>query len=62
MSDTVSLDVLRKIVREEVRKAFLEVLLELIPYISDEEQEEIDQTAGSPDDYKEEDFVEWNGK
>jgi len=58
---SVPLEELRKIIREEVHRAFLEVMLELVPYISDEEQREIEHTAGSPEDYCEEDFIEWSG-
>jgi len=62
MSASVSLDLLRKVVREEVRKAFLEVMPEFIPYVSQEEQEELDEALGSPEDYREEDFVDWSGE
>ena len=56
-----SVEELRRIVREEVRRALLEVLVELLPYVSREEQEEVERAAGRPSDYKEEDFVEWSG-
>ena len=62
MSTSVSLDLLRKVVREEVRKAFLEVMLEFIPFVSQEEPEELDKALGSPQDYREEDFVDWSGE
>lgn len=52
---------LEKIVREEVRRALLEALIELLPYVDEEEQKEVEKLAGEPSDYKEEDFVEWNG-
>ena len=58
----VSIDVLRRIVREEVKRALLEAVVELLPEVSEEEQEEIEVIAGKPSDYKEEDFVEWNGE
>ena len=48
---------LRELVRREVRSALMEFMIELLPYVSDEEQEEIDEIAGKPEDY-EEDFVE----
>jgi len=51
---------LRELVRREVRKALMEFTIELLPYVSDEEQEEIDEIAGKPEDYGE-DFVEWSG-
>ncbi len=61
MSITISEETLRKIIREEVKKALLEVLLELIPSVDEEEQKDIEEKAGSPQDYSEEDFVEWSG-
>jgi len=36
--------------------------MELIPYVSDEEQEEIEKIAGKPEDYKDEEFEVWNGR
>ena len=53
----VSIDVLRRIVREEVKRALLEALVELLPEVSEKEQEEIEVIAGKPGDYREEDFV-----
>ncbi len=61
MSTTINEETLRRIIREEVKRALLEVLLELIPYVDEEEQKEIDEKAGSPQNYAEEDYVEWNG-
>ena len=60
MSITINEETLRRIIREEVKQALLEVLLELIPYVDEEEQKEIDEKACSPQDYAEEDFVKWN--
>ncbi len=56
---TFDLSEIRKVIREEVKKAVLEALTELVPYVSDEEQEEIERIAGKPEDYSEEDFEEW---
>ncbi|MCE4605918.1 MAG: hypothetical protein F7B59_01105 [Desulfurococcales archaeon] len=61
MSLTVNEKTLRSIIREEVRKAVLEALLEMVPVVDDVEQAEIDGEAGSPEEYEEEDFVEWSG-
>jgi len=58
---SITVDVIRRVVREEVRKALLEVLVELIPYVDDEEQREIEHAIGSPKDYRKEDFVDWSG-
>ena len=49
----MSLEDLRTIVREEMRKALLEAFKELVPYVSDEEQAEMDEIAGEPEDYDE---------
>lgn len=59
---SITVDVIRRVVREEVRRALLEVLVELIPYVDDEEQREIESVAGSPEDYSKEDFADWSGK
>ncbi len=61
MSLTVNEETLRSIIREEVRKAVLEALLEMVPVVDDVEQAEIDREAGSPEEYEEEDFVKWSG-
>ena len=55
----MSLEELRIIIREEMRKAMLEAFKELVPYVSEEEQAEIDEIAGKPEDY-DEDFEELN--
>ena len=53
----MSLEDLRIIIREEMRKALLEAFKELVPYVSEEEQAEIDEIAGKPEDY-DDDFEE----
>ncbi|MEB3778779.1 MAG: hypothetical protein GSR85_00895 [Desulfurococcales archaeon] len=58
----ISIKELRKIVREEVRRALLEALTELLPPVGEEEQREIEKIAGKPSNYKKEDFTEWNGQ
>ena len=58
----LALKSLEKIVREKVRRALLEALIELLPYVDEEEQKEVEKLAGKPSDYKEEDFVEWNDR
>lgn len=35
--------------------------MEMVPVVDDAEQAEIDREAGSPEEYEEEDFVEWSG-
>lgn len=53
---TVSIDIeeLRKLIQESVREVFdskmKELLLNLLPYVSDEEQKEIEKMFGEPDD------------
>ena len=57
----VSVEELRKIVREEVKRALLEVLVELLPPVEEDEQREIEEVAGEPSDYREEEFMDWGG-
>ena len=52
---------IRKAIREEIRKTLLEAIMELIPPVNSTEQKEIEQKAGSPNMYREEDFIEWSG-
>ena len=40
----------------------LKALMEIVPYVSDEEQEEIEKIAGKPEDYDENEFEAWNGQ
>ena len=51
---------LRRVFREEVRKALLEAMLELVPYVDEEEQRELDEILGEPKDYSEENFEKAN--
>jgi len=57
---SITVDEIRRAVCEEVRKALLEVLVELIPYVNEEEQREIESFIGSSEDYSKEDFVDWS--
>ena len=57
---TITVEELRRIVREEVRRALLEAFLELIPPVDEGEQREIERIAGKPSDYREE-FMDWSG-
>ena len=41
---------------------FLKALMEIVPYVSDEEQEEIEKIAEKPEDYDENEFEAWNGQ
>ncbi|MCD6323645.1 MAG: hypothetical protein J7L55_00845 [Desulfurococcales archaeon] len=59
---TITVEELRRIVREEVRRALLEAFLELVPFVDEEEQREIEGAAGKPSDYREEEFIYWSGK
>lgn len=58
---SITVDTIRRVVREEVRKTLLEVLVELIPYVDGQEQEEIESIAGSPKASSKEDFTDWSG-
>mgnify|MGYP000568940455 CR=1 FL=1 len=59
---TITVDELRRIVREEVKRALLEAFLELVPVVGEEEQREIERIAGKPSDYREEEFMNWSGR
>ncbi len=56
----ITIEELRRIVREEVIRALLEALVELLPVV-DEEEREIESIAGKPSDYREEEFTDWSG-
>jgi hypothetical protein len=53
---------LKALIKQSVREVFQEEWFKfyemLIPYISDEEQQEIEQEFGSPSNYDEGDFVD----
>ncbi len=48
----------RRVLREELRRELRKIFLELLPYVSDEEQEEIEREF-SPDEQEEFVRVEW---
>jgi len=52
-----STEELRRIVREEIKKALLEALVELLPTVDEEEQREVERIAGKPSDYSAEEFM-----
>ncbi|MGB3494664.1 MAG: hypothetical protein WBA57_18195 [Elainellaceae cyanobacterium] len=73
-ANTLDTQALKGIIKESIREVLPEILGELlreerlklckmlIPTVSDEEQEEINQELGSPNDFDEEEFVnltEW---
>ena len=51
-----------ELIEKKVREALLKALMELTPYVSDEEQKEIEIIAGDPEDYDKGEFETWNGK
>ena len=53
---------LEEIIDEMIKKALLKAPMEIVPYVSDEEQEEIEKIAGKPEDYDENEFEAWNGQ
>ncbi|WP_457549800.1 hypothetical protein [Archaeoglobus sp.] len=57
----VTKEELEEIIEKKLREALLKVFMEIIPYVSDEEEKEIEEIAGSPEDYDEGDFEEWDG-
>ena len=59
---SITVEELRRIVREEVKRALLEAFLELVPVVGEEEQREIERIAGKPGDYREEEFMNWSGR
>ncbi len=59
---SLSVEELRKIIREEVKRALLEALTELLPSVDEDEQREIEEVAGEPSDYSEEEFMDWRGR
>lgn len=52
---------LEDIIEKKVREALIKALMELTPYVSEEEQKEIEKIAGQPEDYENE-FELWNGQ
>ena len=58
---TVSVEELRKSMRKEDKRTLLETLTELLPSVDEDEQREIEEIAGEPSDYREDEFVDWRG-
>jgi len=58
----ISKEELEEIIERKVREAILKALMELTPYVSDEEQEEIEEIVGKPEDYDESEFEAWDGQ
>ncbi len=58
----ISKEELEELIEKKVREALIKALMEITPYVSDEEQEEIEKIAGNPEDYDESDFETWNGQ
>jgi len=53
----VSTEELRRIVREEIKRALLDTLVELLPTVDEQEQREVERIAGKPSDYSAEEFI-----
>ncbi|MCE2719676.1 MAG: hypothetical protein ACK5RY_05865 [Dolichospermum sp.] len=54
--------IIKESIREVLREERMLLCQILIPYVSDEEQEELDEMFGSPSDYEDEeliDMTEW---
>lgn len=64
MESTNALDVqtLKALIKESLREVLREERLNLcqllMPYVSDEEQSEIEASLGSPDDYNKDEFMD----
>ena len=56
------IDGFEEIIERKVKEALLKALMEIAPYVSDKEQEEIEKIAGKPEDYDENEFEAWNGQ
>lgn len=57
--DTQALkDIIKESVREVFREEWFKFYEMTIPFVSDEEQQEIEQETGSPSDYDEDDFID----
>ena len=54
------IDGFEEIIEIKVKEVLLKALM--MPYVSDEEQEEIEKIAGKPEDYDENEFEAWNGQ
>ena len=59
MAVQISKEELEELIERELKEVLLRAFMELIPYVSDEEQE-IEKIAGKPEDYVGE-FEEWDG-
>ena len=55
----ISREEFEKVIEEKLKEVLLKAFMEILPYVSDEEQKEIEEIAGSPKDYDEEEFEEW---
>jgi len=58
----ISKEELEELIERKIREALLKVFMEFTPYVSDEEQEEIEKIAGNPEDYDESEFETWDGQ
>jgi hypothetical protein len=50
--------IIKESIREVLREERMLLCQVLIPYVSDEEQEELDEMFGSPSDYQDEELVD----
>jgi hypothetical protein len=50
--------IIKESIREVLREERMLLCQVLIPYVSDEEQEELDEMLGSPSDYEDEELVD----
>ncbi len=57
-TDAAIVEAIRKEVRAVVREELVHFLLELRPYVTDEEMQEIENKLGNPEKYRKEDFEE----
>ena len=57
-TDTAIVETIRKEVRAVVREELARFLLELKPYVSDDEMKEIEKHIGTPEKYRKDEFEE----
>jgi len=57
----ISKEELSNILEKKLKEVLLQAFIELIPYVSEGEQKEIEEIARKPSDYRKEDFEIWDG-
>ena len=58
----ISREELEEIIENKVKEALIKAFMEITPYVDDEEQKDIEEIAGSPENYREDEFEAWSGE